>query len=331
MRHFARSLIGAKLCTLVHGSDFILGVLKYYRPLRTSDNVTYSIDKLILEYSFCSPRSLDDFLVFLSLNRDFEYRYAQSARSPGVYFHRFNFFCENGASFWVGVQRVKGNLGLLLDARIEFNPNKCFDDYVFARVINQLYLCSDRRPRLVRFDLAVDIPVLRQDCFLFKDQRLYEEVRKSDVDRTQYLGQRNKPGRVKVYNKQLESDLSCPMTRLEITIGSDRSYSFLEKVFPKLIIIDDLQLCFSDFSLNDTDRFIVKTVLLDPERISELGRRQKEKTRRILDKYTRAFHVNAHVYSDIVSRIDDFCQLVPVPDFLDPWTGRHDFVDGIFI
>lgn len=158
--------------------------------------------------------------------------------------------------------------------RLEFNPNKVGDTPEFSRVWSCLVGCTVGRTRLVRWDLAVDFPVPLESCVLVKDRRLYEEVRHSAADRTQYLGQRNTSGRCKLYNKQLEQGLPEPLTRIELTLDlEDSTRERAGELWPVVYTAGA-----ADCSgLNDTDAFILRTLVQAPERINELGRRKRDK------------------------------------------------------
>ena len=71
----------------------------------------------------------------------------------------------------------------------------------------------------MRWDLAIDVPVKRSQACFYKDRRDYTYHKSSRKGVTTYLGQRNKEGFVKLYDKTLESGLSEDLTRLEITFG----------------------------------------------------------------------------------------------------------------
>lgn len=103
---------------------------------------------------------------------------------------------------------------------IEYNPNKFAGNRLAWGVIDKIrkfYPWAE----LKRFDLAIDIPRHPNQLILQKDQRSYRTTRFSDLDVTEYLGKRSHVGSVKLYNKQIESNLSRPLTRLEITVDED--------------------------------------------------------------------------------------------------------------
>lgn len=99
---------------------------------------------------------------------------------------------------------------------IEFNPNSFADHKEFWEEYPKL-MAHFRFPEITRFDLAIDMPYQRNEVALIKDQRKYECQRISALNQTEYLGRRNKVSRVKLYNKQMESHLTFPLTRLEVT------------------------------------------------------------------------------------------------------------------
>lgn len=99
---------------------------------------------------------------------------------------------------------------------IEFNPNSFCDSPEFWQEYKWLMKYFPY-PEIVRFDIAIDIPINRKSVAIVKDNRMYTCFRKSAADFTEHLGLRNTVGRVKLYNKEIESKLSYPLTRLEIT------------------------------------------------------------------------------------------------------------------
>jgi len=103
---------------------------------------------------------------------------------------------------------------------IEFNPNSFANHKDFWEEYPKL-MKHFRFPEITRFDLAIDLPYKRNEVALIKDQRKYECLRISALNQTEWLGRRNKVGRVKLYNKQIESGLSFPLTRLEVTCDLD--------------------------------------------------------------------------------------------------------------
>lgn len=289
-------------------------LLSYFVSCQLPDGVTYSVDKLVLDFKLSAPSGEDwseRFLRFLSLDTGLEFDHWES-RKIGTFRHQFTFACLADNSFWVGVG-LNSSGKAVNRVRLEFNPNKVGRDLSFLRVFNRLCALASRPPGFVRFDLAVDVPVLRENIFLLKDRRLYEEYRLSESNRTQYLGERNRPGRCKLYNKQQESRLPQPLSRLEITVdGQHASPQDVLAIWPPVLILDDLQLAFSDFSLSDIDRFILRSLLLSPDRLTELKGRHKQKFGRILEQYVRTLALDIHFYEKIIQGLGVFRQALPI-------------------
>lgn len=286
-------------------------MLQYFMPVRSGTGDTYSIDKLLLDFKLQYRSGGDwavDFLTFLSDDLWVFFDHWTTFRI-GTFREQFSIDCGDGCSFWVGVGLNDGTGRVTNRVRLEFNPNKVAENYVFIRVFNRLRTSAVGPPGIVRFDLAIDFPALRSDCWLLKDNRMYEEVRKSSEDRTQYLGERNKPGRCKLYNKALEAGLGYPLSRLEITLsGEAMAYTDLQAVWPQVLVLNDLQLVFDGLKLTETDRFIIRSLILDPGRIAELSRRKRRKIEGIMEQYTRFLGIDKPAYENVVSQLYIYSQ-----------------------
>ena len=133
---------------------------------------------------------------------------------------------------------------------------------------------------IIEYDIAVDMPFSRDSFFLVKDKRKYQCVLNSSVDKTEYLGCRHEHGFVKLYNKQRESNLDYPLTRFEISCTSLHLCDIVDSL--PCVYFSLGQIGLTDIKLNDTDKFILKTLILDPSRLSELGRSKRDKIREAL-------------------------------------------------
>lgn len=130
---------------------------------------------------------------------------------------------------------------------IEFNPNKVAN--AAAAIIDRLVMHVRVRFRPVRYDLAIDYPIERDTVRLMKDGRKYScEISDS---MTEYLGQRNKPGRVKVYDKQAESNLLKPVTRVELTCDAEWT---VEQVMAQLPRVFDYSADWGDLHLSAANK-----------------------------------------------------------------------------
>lgn len=129
----------------------------------------------------------------------------------------------------------------------EFNPNKLARHNSFYSV-RRLLDEHEVTVRTNRFDVALDYAYQRSEYTLLKDKRKYEYHHGNAI--TEYLGQRNNPGRVKLYDKQKESKLSSPLTRLEITCVMD--WESIVKSWPKVVSTAQIE------GMNSTMRAMVR-------------------------------------------------------------------------
>ena len=193
-------------------------MLRYYDEVRLDNGYIYSCDMIRLNLRF--KDNVQEYLNWLSgydtYGYDIDVKVFKSL-NEFTYRNMLN-IKGDGYSFVIGVGFNGGE-----DARnkgfLEFNPNKCRGQKGFERVYLKLldYIYSSE---LVRFDLAIDIPVPKYLCKLKKDGRNYQYIITQDGE-TEYLGRRNEIGFVKLYDKTKESKLDYDLTRLEITANKD--------------------------------------------------------------------------------------------------------------
>lgn len=141
---------------------------------------------------------------------------------------------------------VSGPTGFVKPYRMSNNP--FYDDSLFYQkeyMLDKLYILIDllkdhidrkKEIKLKKYDLAIDMAVSRDKVQLFKNHKAYKQFYKSSLDVTEYLGI-GQEGRVKVYNKTLESGLDFDVTRFEIT-SSNVVYTEFIKHFPKVKILN---------------------------------------------------------------------------------------------
>lgn len=94
--------------------------------------------------------------------------------------------------------------------RLKFNPNKYWNSPLLPLLLDWLDRNCDNGV-LVKFDYAVDVPARLKDIQVNsrKEPGLYKGTR--------YYGQRNKHGRLKIYDKKAESELPDDTSRVEWT------------------------------------------------------------------------------------------------------------------
>lgn len=257
----------------------------YYFNSIYIDKIIYSIDMVRLRLDFSSEERIKNFGDYLS---DFtKIHIEQYPKSYKAYSYRnlFKVTCGNNCSFVIGLSFNGNNKDSCYLGFLEFNPNKVADQREFKEVY--AHLCMDCFvAEVVRWDLAIDVPIARDLCILTKDKRKYTLVQNSETDKTEYLGTHNKSGFVKLYNKSIESDLDYNLTRLEITVAGDLIYNDFLKICPRIEVRGEQQSINPYMELPDTDivlyELLMKCDLSERQSyFNRLGRRKKE----LLKKY----------------------------------------------
>lgn len=157
------------------------------------------------------------------------------------------------ATATVGLGRRSGRKVEELEGFVEYNPNKLAHCPAF-RELHRLILACSRRAELSRADLAFDFPIERWRVQAYKDRRNWSYIENSGAPpspqdretytdlvsrsgRTTYLGTRSSPGLVKIYDKEKESGLSRPMTRVEVTVAGADAPADLARRWPIMQIL----------------------------------------------------------------------------------------------
>lgn len=296
-------------------------MLMYYMPFFDGSNY-FSVDNVRLDLEFLSPKQVENFLVQIHALPGYQY---YMSLKDFAYRHLFVFGVK-GFSFSLGVDFNGSKNADVVKGFLDFNPNKILGDVVFGDgFIKSVYnpfgyddigykdlatTLSDLFKQVLtylgmtilhmhvkRWDLACDVPVTRSDVQLFKDRRKYAQFYMSSEDFTEYLGQSDSAGRVKVYNKRLESGLDYDLTRIEVTLDSF-GYSDLLHWFPEVYKTDVIPL--------DSDKIIVGLLREIPtdrrdfyvRKISDRRTKQKYKGLLTAEKFEvseRAFMHLVHV------------------------------------
>lgn len=323
-------------------------MLNYFNDVR-NDNVIYSIDKIVLAGKFkighmvdckkdvvvsglelydpdlnyvpgftgdmvsVKTKEVEHFgqLFFDKLSQcTFSFdRYVNSNPKPGFYRNNFNFHCSDTDSFWLGVGLSIAGKQYPDSWKIEFNPNKCGRLDVLDCILSLLRECSSEF-WLKDWDIAIDYPVLRENCFLMKDSRCYRLVMNSISDKTEYLGSRHKQGYTKLYNKQKESKLHYPLTRLELTMEGLCTVENIENSLPVVYCLNDLQMVFDDRFFCDTDRVLIWSVLKEPSLLNELSSFKRKKIECALEQHTLKLGTDKRSLLYIVKQVEQWRQMI---------------------
>ena len=309
-------------------------LIHYWNELHDG-NVVYSIDKVVLvgrfrdsvikrkenkvteektgnefDLNFVSSIKVAQivFDIFSRCTYSFDH-YLSGSKRPGFYKDNFIFYASDDCTFWLGVGLNSPGHDSINSWKLEFNPNKCVVSPAFPFVISLLRQYSVEW-NLKDWDLAIDYPVLRENCFMIKDRRKYSLVENSGSDKTEYLGNRHQNGYTKLYNKQLESFLNYPLTRLELTLQGVPSVGDIESLIPSVYCLKDLQMTFDSFSLNGTDRVLLWAVINEPSLLIELPRDKRKKIECALQQHTLKLGTDKKSLLGIIQQIELWRQLV---------------------
>lgn len=176
-----------------------------------STGALYSIDMMRLRVSV-APCMRDDVIERLDTWMLSDKVETYTSNRIGTYRYMWSFgfghtSVKAGYMLVAGSGRVDETEGF-----VEYNPNK-LDEEGMALVRRLQGVGAYLEP--VRYDLAIDYALKRDELRVMKDARKYECQVSNGM--TEYLGQRSKPGRVKVYDKAAELGLDCDLTRVELT------------------------------------------------------------------------------------------------------------------
>lgn len=204
-------------------------MLSYARNIVDSLACVHSIDNLIVEYvvkSVHKEKVLDDLAaLFSSACQGWEREKKCKVDLPNCSKHQHFKSSIEGSGIYILYghyhewDEVHNEYTVLPLLRVKFNPNKWMNSPVFALLDSWISAWCDNGV-LVKFDYAVDIP-----CRL-RDIQVHSRKEPGLFKGTRYYGQRNKHGRLKIYDKKAESELDHDVTRVEWTFCYGRPLSF---------------------------------------------------------------------------------------------------------
>lgn len=159
---------------------------------------------------------------------------------------------ETSVRLGIGFNKASGSIDLH-KGFIQFNPNKIGNTSELQLLFEKIRRFT-KSIELKRYDVAIDIPTPRENMRMNRDRRGYDYMNHGN-GMTEYLGSRDKPGRVKLYDKTREAGLTETWTRLELTC--DGSWS-AEKVLETLPLV----FTWSDEPFDEETRATVKALCL---------------------------------------------------------------------
>ena len=268
-------------------------MLSYYEPISSKDCII-TIDKIRIQFSarncLMSTPSVDSLLPFLIFkdedSRQFMYKYHYQASYD---YGKMDVFLQNNSK-----ENSK--------SMIQVNPNKCFSDEMCLQDIKTI-LSYSTSYCIKSIDIAIDFPLLPELISIQKDQRALKTYSRSKTDKTEYLGKnRNKPGSVKKYDKEKESNLSSPLTRIEITADNPASSDFrknLSRYLPKTYIRQSTvgYIDLNSVKLKDSERVLAMLLMDHTDKIKYyhmLGKKMQKKIEPLIlsDEVEYAYDIN---------------------------------------
>ncbi len=279
-------------------------MLKYFDCYKSLNNVIYSIDMLRFKF-YCSPQKMYLLRGFISDIADCDVY--QSAKSF-AYNVLLKVHIHNSVyTFAVGL----GFKGLKSSEKtscfIEFNPNrvgKCKELTMVLEYMHYLHI----NLTLSVYDIAIDLPISKKYVSIVKDKRVYKKFVYdcSGVNCTEYLGSTSDYGRVKLYNKAIESDLDYDLTRLELSTNSC-DYLVVSKQLPQIMVCGNLNL-FDCIKLSKSDYVLLQLLWLcdNPSfYFKQLGKDKQVKLKPFINS-NFVLDFNEYIFAYLLKIIDKF-------------------------
>ena len=215
------------------------------------NNIIYSVDKIRL-------KTFLTYSVFTEIEFRFKTCWNKYVKkywtTPQLkqFFYNYDIEIEEGKSFWFGFSHNTERRSFYENAEynftIEFNPNKLKDDKIIKYLLN-----LSGKWFIKSFDLAMDLKVNINDLITDTSGRQRDVIFSYGYDNKTIVSGKG-DGRLKIYNKKIESKLNIQgeLTRVEITrelddypIGNMVDFKFGD-VFPS-IYLNDYLYSFSDY------------------------------------------------------------------------------------
>jgi len=313
--------------------------MKYYDPSSIRETwhgmeLVYSCDKIEVtgQFQFMRCQPMLDYLNHLyhyggmAPQEEFpwkyylhEVRYFQRF-SMNSYRHNFTLCFKDGFggeySFYFAIEYNTPSGSIKDWWKLELNPNKVMTD---AADWLREFLCKlKEHTRIGGFinsvevrsiDFAIDFPVER-DCVQYdRGARKHRMERRSKLDRTDYYGEARKNGAVTVYNKQLESKLEKPLTRMEMTV-TEFEYASVVKYFNAFTVLRYGQMGLNDLpKLSKNDKVLLDMLNELPEYFQELTYEKRKKLEPYFKDFRIPFQLNPKGFKYVMDWVASFNQL----------------------
>lgn len=286
--------------------------MQYYFSEVDSNNYTYSIDNVIVEYIIKGhidiTNIIDDLVKKYDLSNEYWNRLNCPYCSKYQYYNNHYHVC-NGIYIMSGKYSTKSDLTNTYDIypiiKLEINPNKHGNKPIFNDLLKFLKENSGDCT-LKRYDFCIDIP-LKKECIEVIGSRKEKGLYKG----TRYYGQRNKDGYLKIYDKAKEMNIETDLTRIEYTLVYDKGKNAKKGINLQDIYIscDDLK----ELEVNKTDKALIrfynlcKSNNIDCENIlNDLDKRTKKRIIENINGYTyNELKIDIEKHDILLNKIKD--------------------------
>ena len=196
---------------------------------------------------------------------------------------------KNDYSYWMGYRHNSGKDNY--DFVLEYNPNKVRNDILVDFILNNYFnkfTCYDIRysPKVCSVDIAVDfVGVNILNCILIKQAKgrylFYSGSTGRPDDYTIYIGKG--PGRVKLYNKAIESGLNYDLTRYEVSLKLDKPLQSIRNVKVDVETKPILKIIDMKVGMDPEMRATINGLLMEPYLINQMTQYKRRKYREMID------------------------------------------------
>lgn len=279
-------------------------MLNYYSYFENNDGVRYKIDMIRFKF-YCDDSKMKLIHDFINMVSDFDIYQSAKAFAYSVL---FKVYIKNStSSFSIGL----GFNGLRSADKnscfIEFNPNRVGKSIELTRVLDYMAYLNIAFD-ISLYDIAIDIPIFKKYVSLIKDKRVYRKFVYDceGVNVTEYLGSTSDYGRVKLYNKTIESELDYNLTRLELTTNSS-DFAVISRQLPQLLVCGSLNL-FDDSKLTKSDFVLLQLLWLSGDASFYFKQLWKDKQLKLSSYINSSFNLgfNEEVFKFLMQIIEKF-------------------------
>lgn len=285
--------------------------------------VTYTLDKLVA-WLRVSSLELDKILRVLNGGVSAEYGVVQKSfvgKMPYYCQMNYTIAVDSGDTYFLGIGKYADAPNeFWTNVKVEFNPAKLRYATQFHELYDRLIFIS-KHVEFGRFDVAIDIPLNRDYCRIFKDRRSYKIIDNGGDNVTQYVGERSAHGEVKLYNKSRESKLPYDLTRLEITLDYAKSgFKEFQRIFPMNVVFDVSNI---PDEITGTDKILMLACFEHPEYLNDLERKKRKKIEQLFEAVAQSIKPDEIYYKTILTEILSYGNRIA----LEKWTELEEKPD----